>query len=265
MRSIAILFLFVSFLAGCQRDGQSDNSNLAGIKTPRGLEPVLTNQAATITSPDGANLVGTFFGSAKPNSPALLLLHQWQSDRHSYDDFAKRMQEEGFNVLAIDGRGFGQSVKTTDGKTVSAGRSDDDVKLMLGDVRAACDFLAKQKDVDPTRIGIVGASYGSSLAIIYGADDPKVKAIALLSPGLNYFGNMPTEPAVERFRNRPLYLIAAEDDQESADSVRKLSTHGAIDGKWQVTIFKKGGHGTGLFVAKVGLEDLLKEFFLKAL
>ncbi len=30
---------------------------------------------------------------------------------------------------------------------------------MLGDVRAALDFLTKQKNVDPDRIAIVGASY----------------------------------------------------------------------------------------------------------
>jgi len=126
------------------------------------------------------------------------------------------MQAKGFNVLAIDGRGFGESVKTTDGKSISPSRTDEAVKAMLGDVGAAFDFLSKQKNVDPNKIGVVGASYGSSLALIYAADNPKVAAVALLSPGLNYFGNMPTEPAVKKYGNRPLYLIAAEDDPESA-------------------------------------------------
>src|SRR5205085_3046220 len=112
-------------------------------------------------------------------------------------------------VLAIDGRGFGESTAKTDGKTVTAGRTDTDVKTMLGDVGAAFDFLAKQKNVNPNRIGVVGASYGSSLALIYAADNPKVAAVALLSPGLNYFGNMQTEPAIKKYGDRPLELIAA--------------------------------------------------------
>ena len=87
---------------------------------------------------------------------------------------------------------------------------------MIADVDNAFRFLAKQKNVDAAKIGIVGASYGSSLALIYAAENKQVKAIALLSPGINYFGNLPTEPAANTFGNRPLLLVAAEDDSESA-------------------------------------------------
>ena len=135
---------------------------------------------------------------------------------------------------------------------------------MLGDVGAAFDYLSKQKNVDASHVGIVGASYGSSLAMLYAADNPKVKAVALLSPGLNYFGNMPTEPAVKKYGDRPLLLVAANDDKESADSVNKLKAAGAND-KYEVKIYDKGGHGTGLFYAGVGLEDLLDSFLTKAL
>jgi dienelactone hydrolase len=223
-----------------------------------------TSEAVTIDSPDGVKLVGTLFESPKPNSPGLLLLHQWQSDRHSYDEFAKRMQAKGFSVLSIDGRGFGESTRKADGSAVTAGRSDADVKAMLGDVGAAIEFLKKQKNVDTTRIGIVGASYGSSLAIIFAAEHFDVKAIALLSPGLNYFGNMPTEPTIKKYGDRPLLMVAAEDDKESADAVRELRKAGAND-KYQTQIFPNGGHGTGIFQAKVGLEDSLEKFLTVSL
>ena len=153
----------------------------------------------TFESADKTPIVGTFYSSPNPNSPAVLMLHQWMSDRHSYDDLAKRLQAKGFGVLTIDGRGFGESVKTADGKTIAPSRSDAAVAGMKADVGAAVDFLVTQVNVDPARIGIVGASYGSSLALIYAAEDPRVKAAALLSPGINYFGNMPTEPAVKKY------------------------------------------------------------------
>jgi hypothetical protein len=57
-----------------------------------------------------------------------------------------------------------------------------------------------------------------------------------------------------------LLLVASQDDAESADAVKKLST--ASD-KYQVKIYDKGGHGTELF--KVGLKDLLEEFLAKNL
>jgi dienelactone hydrolase len=174
------------------------------------------------------------------------------------------MQTKGVNVLAIDGRGFGESVRTAEGKSVDPERTDAAVKAMLGDVGAALDFLSKQKNVDPARIGIVGASYGSSLALIYAADNPKIKAVALLSPGLNYFGNMQTVPAVKKYGDRPLLLVAAEDDKDSADAVRTLMVEGANE-KYQTQIYNEGGHGTGLFRARVGLEDLLGQFLAEGL
>ncbi len=171
------------------------------------------------------------------------------------------MQAKGFAVLSIDGRGFGESVKTADGKAVTAGRSDEDVKAMLGDVGTAFDFLAKQKNVDSASIGIIGASYGSSLALIYAVDNPKVAAVALLSPGLNYFGNMPTEPAIKKYGDRPLYMTAARDDQDSADAVDKLLAAGN-NTKYGAKVHAQGGHGTGLFGKNLGVEDDLEGFFL---
>lgn len=273
---IKITFIGSLILAafGCQNQIASNsankiNSNVSANNTNNGNQSSAATKAPapqriTFESADKVEIVGTFYQSVKENSPAVLMLHQWESNRQSYDEFAKRLQAKGFGVLAIDGRGFGESVKTTDGKTVASSRTDEAVKGMKSDVGAAFDFLAKQKNVDAGKIGIVGASYGSSLAIIYAAENAKVKAVALLSPGVNYFGNMPIENAVKNYGNRALLLVAADDDKESADLVRKLKSAGEGE-KYEVKIFDKGGHGTGIFQAKVGLEDLLEAFLTKSL
>lgn len=262
--SIIPILLAVIFLAANCRYGDVAKESLPTENKQAESAKPIDGSTVTIDSPDGVKLVGTFFEAAKPNAPALLLLHQWQSDRHSFDDFAKQMQSKGFAVLSVDGRGFGESTKKADGTIVTAGRTDADVKGMLGDVGAAFDFLAKQKNVDPSRIGIVGASYGSSLALIFSADKPAVKTVVLLSPGLNYFGNMQTEPAVKKYGQRGLLLVAADDDTESAESVRKLQAD-AGSGKCEIKIYEKGGHGTALFRSQPGLEDLLETFLAKSL
>lgn len=270
MRNIFIAVSLLFTLIGCNSPAPNTNSNsavankTAPANTASSTKPAGNPLAVNIGSPDGVKLVGSFFEAAESNSPALLLLHQWQSDRHSYDDFAKRMNVKGFNVLAIDGRGFGESTKKADGTTVSAERTDDAVKAMLGDVGSAFDFLSKQRNVDPNHIGIIGASYGSSLALIYAADNPKVAAVALLSPGLNYFGNMATEPAIRNMGDHPVLLVAAEDDPDSASTVKRLKDIGAKD-NFELKIYPKGGHGTGLFRANVGLEDLLEQFLVRTL
>ena len=265
-----ILGLVVFATVACGQGGKVSTNTANIIASPSSEKQANASvvnggsQRVTFEAPDKVIIVGSFYAATKPDSPAVLLLHQFGSNRQSYDEFAKRLQAKGFGVLAIDGRGFGESVKVADGKTASVSRSAEAVKGMLGDVSAAFEFLSKQKNVDPARIGIVGASYGSSLAIIYGADNPKVKTVALLSPGLNYFGNMPTEPAIKKYGDHALLMVAADDDKESADSVRKLKEAGA-NAKYEIQIYPKGGHGTGLFGAKVGLEDLLEQFLIKSL
>ncbi len=265
---IIFVFLLIFLTFACQNQTVSNSSNKtnstvsnSSIQLPSQIPPL---QTIKFTSADKAEIIGTFYESPKPNSPAVLLLHQWQSTRKSYDVFAKKLQKQGFGVLAIDGRGFGESVKTADGSIISPSRTDETVKAMQVDVNNAFSFLAKQKNVDPNRIGIVGASYGSSLAMIYGAENPKIKAVVLLSPGINYFGNLPIEAAVKNYGNRPLLLVAADDDQNSAETVKKLK-ESVPNQNCEVQIYAKGGHGTNLFAAKVGLEELLEQFLTRNL
>ena len=256
------LLLLTTF--GCQNQTAPNSTNQTNSAisntSNQSTSQIPAPQTIKITSAENVEIIGTFYESPKANLPAVLLLHQWGSDRKSYGNFAKRLQTKGFGVLAIDGRGFGESVKTTDGKTVAPERTDEAVKAMKADVDNAFQFLTKQKNVDATRIGIVGASYGSSLAIIYAAVNPKVKSVVLLSPGLNYFGNMQTEPAVKTYGDRLLLLVAAEDDKESAETVKQLKEANA---KSETQIYQKGGHGTALFA--VDLADLLEQFLTKSL
>jgi dienelactone hydrolase len=262
MRSAAIFLLFIS-LAACG-GAATENKNRAIANTNTNVTASASAsavQTVTVEAPDGVKLVGSFFAASKLNSPALLLLHQWESSRHSYDDFARRMQASGFGILSIDGRGFGDSTLKADGTAVTPGRTEADVKAMLGDVDAAFSFLGKQQNVDAKRVGIVGASYGSSLAIIYAADHPDVAAVALLSPGLNYFGNMQIKPAIVKYgQKRPLMFLAGTDDSDSANAASALMKMAANDSPWSFEAFDGGGHGAVLF--KSGADKRLEKFFI---
>ena len=246
LRRIVFFGLLALLFSSCGESASNSAPNSVTNKIEKAVESAPAAQTVSINSPDGVVLVGSLFGSDKPGSPALLLLHQWESDRHSWDDFAKQLQNDGFVVLAIDGRGFGESTKKADGSAVAEGRTEADVKAMLGDVDAAFNYLSKQKNVDPSRVGIIGASYGSSLALIYGAEHPNVAAIALLSPGLNYFGNMQTEPAITNYKNRPAFLAGAKDDPESFNAVTRLSQLTSEPDRATAVSVDKGGHGTAL-------------------
>jgi uncharacterized protein len=49
-------------------------------------------------------------------------------------------------------------------------------------VSRAVDWLVANPEVDPARIGIVGISQGSALALLAAARDPRIKAVAVVAP-----------------------------------------------------------------------------------
>jgi dienelactone hydrolase len=115
---------------------------------------------------------------------------------------------------------------------------------MVKDVQAAFDYLVKQKNVNPNKIGIIGASIGANLGVTFAADNPgKVKAVALLSPGKTYRG-VATEPAVKAYAGKML-LCATPGDAYSFESVNALLK--LAPGRATLKPVSGGAHGTDMF------------------
>jgi dienelactone hydrolase len=136
---------------------------------------------------------------------------------------------------------------------------------MLKDVDNAVRYISKQKGVDASRIAIVGSSYGSSQAIMYASDHNAVKAVALLSPGLNYFSTMATGPAAEKYGTRPLFAIASEEDKESVEAVNAFKKLKGDAPRNYFKIYPGKAHGTDIFKADAKLEPALLVFLKKNL
>lgn len=276
MKYIVIISLAV-FIAACGAPAANNtavNTSASNAVPSPSVVPEFQAKAETVTidTPDGVKLVGSFYKPKNPNSPALLLMHQWTANRHTYDEFAESMNRQGYAVLSFDGRGFGESTKKADGTEIKVDLDKGiDPKLLLADANSAVEFLSKQQNVDAKKIGIVGASYGSSVAIMYAADHPNIAAVVLLSPGTNYFDNLPTVPAIKKYGTRPILLVAAKDDKDSAEAVEKLMED-SENPNAEATVYPDGGHGTAIFAHKDPdnkvahpLADLMQKFLDKAL
>lgn len=264
-RTGTLLLAIAIAAAGCSRASApaANNANAAGVAptpaltpVPGSSEPGAPMRVSFSTDDDAAvQIVGDLYVPEKTPAPAVLALHQWGASRATYEDFAKAMRDAGFVVLAVDGRGFGESTQGADGKVEPGWDTQ-------GDIAAAIDYLKDQPSVDAQRIGIVGASYGASNALIFAAGDPQdVRSVALLSVGINYHDTLPTEPALKKYGERPLLMVAAKDDAESAGATEKL----AKNSKYLTQIYQAGGHGTALLAPSVGGSELLKRFFVKTL
>ena len=92
-----------------------------------------------------------------------------------FRDIADELTRAGIAVLRVDDRGVGQS--TGDRKPMT---SLDEA----ADVRLEFDWLARQPEIDPHAIALIGHSEGGLIAPIVASQDPRVAAIVTLAgPG----------------------------------------------------------------------------------
>lgn len=175
----------------------------------------------------------------------VILLHMLNRAKSDWREFAIELQGAGYNVIAIDFRGHGDSEASVSQFTESNFNS------MVEDVAAAKAYL---ESVGISKIGIVGASIGANTALNYAADDPEIKTIVLLSPGLDYRG-IKTEGSILKY-DRSIFMIASRDDETSLQSSDFL--YKKASGKKQMQIYDDAGHGTRMLAAEPDLRSLIR-------
>lgn len=224
----------------------SEASPTAEAVTPRSGASV-PPAPVPVDIPGGAGLTlrGIFYGQPAGPVPGVLLLHMYGHTKEDWDGVARQMQGAGMVCLAIDLRGHGETGGT------------EDWDLAKEDAHLAFDWLVSEGGADPNHSGVVGASIGANLALWLGAEESQVAAIALLSPGFEYF-RVRIEGLIARLGLRPIFLAASEEDAYSADTVRDLAE--AAAGQVDLVIYQDAGHGTGMFDSAPDLADRLLAF-----
>ncbi|MEQ1814714.1 MAG: alpha/beta fold hydrolase, partial [Candidatus Nitrotoga sp.] len=161
MRALKLLLL-TALLSGCTNLFFHPHRILVDTPDKFGL----TYQTEKIKAADGT-LLNAWFLPAQNNSPqpkikpeakaTILFLHGNAENISTHFRSVAWLSLEGFNVLALDYRGYGESK----GKPALAG--------MQLDIDAAMRHLLAHKNADPNKIIIFGQSLGGALAIYYTA------------------------------------------------------------------------------------------------
>ena len=207
--------------------------------TIAGAEDLLLQ--STLYTPDGS---GPF--------PSVILIHMLGSDRQVWDEngIADNLVENGYAVMAVDMRGHGET-----GNSI-------DWQLAPEDLRLAWEHFTSLDTVDPQRTAIIGASIGANLALLTGSDQPVIRTVILLSPGLDYRG-VATEEPLEMYGARPILIVASEEDTYAAASSRTLA--GLAEGESRLEMYNGAGHGTRMFNVQPELSDLILSWLDKNL
>ena len=129
--------------------------------------------AGTLTLPNGKNIFPTAIlisGSGPQNRDEEFMTHK------PFLVIADHLTRNGIAVLRYDDRGFAQST----GDHGSATSAD-----FANDVRAAIAYLKTRKEIDKTRIGLVGHSEGGLIAPIVATDTNVAFIVLLAGPGVS--------------------------------------------------------------------------------
>jgi hypothetical protein len=112
-------------------------------------------------------------------------------------EMASGLVKKSMIAFMFNFRGVGQSQGKFDGTAE------------VEDVTAAINWLASQPEVDASRIGLAGYSFGSAMALPEAFRDSRVKALALISPALM------DEPKIKMLRNYtvPKLIICGDADE----------------------------------------------------
>lgn len=224
-----------------------------------------------MTTKDGVKIVANVYDAGNRKIEGWLILsHMMVATKESWRDFAVKMQNLGYESLAIDLRGHGESRAegSEDGKIKRFNCrdfSDGEHQKSILDLESAVDYLIKERRATSEKIVFVGASIGANLSLRYISEHREFKKAVLLSPGLDYKG-IKTEPMVKNLKSdQKIFFVSSRDDEikDNAEENQKLYDLTFANTVSKIKIYEFGGHGTEMLKNQKGLINLIIDFIKK--
>lgn len=207
-------------------------------------------RAVTLHADDGRTVSGTLFEAGGLPAPAVVLVPALGHGKDEWQGVAQKLNDASITALAIDLPG----TALPDDPKQAAGWS--------GVVRAAVSYLAGLPTVRPTALGVAGASLGATLAALEAAGDARVRALALVSPSVEYRG-LRLEGPLRQYGSRPGLFLASRRDSYAVRSARELTKD--APGPRESYYGETPAHGFALLASEPDLVRMLVEWFQRTL
>ncbi len=106
-----------------------------------------------------------------PARGTLLVLHGYLQNRNYVAPWAVRLAQAGYRCVLMDLRGHGEST----GEHISFGAFEShDISTVLDDLQ--------RRGWDVDHVGVLGVSYGASIALVTAGQDPRIAAVVAFEP-----------------------------------------------------------------------------------
>ncbi len=186
-----------------------------------GLAPSLlpAQELITYQSEDGLQITADLYVTHSKAAPFIILFHQAGWSRGEYVEIAPKLNQMGFNCMAVDQRS-GQGVNDKPNQTTQKAQQ---AMKPTGYLDAFPDMLASvryvSKGLAEGPILMWGSSYSAALALKLAGDYPDlVDGVLAFSPG-EYFGNLGESKDFVQNSARnivdPVFITSARNEQKS--------------------------------------------------
>ena len=155
-------------------------------------------------------------------APIVILLHGEGEDRSAWEPLLPALHRAGFAVLAMDLRGHGERAQAETRRRVRK-RDPAVFAEMVHDPWGAYNWVKDQPRVDRTRVALVGAGVGGSVALRYAVQDPTVDVVVCLTPEERMRG-LDARRDVPRLKGRKILMLATTAGGAAAERLCRLNT-----------------------------------------
>ncbi len=225
----------------------------------RELSSVGRTREVSFMTEDGWQIFGNLLlpDPGEKKAPGVILLHSGRSDRFVFAGMERMLSRGGFAILNIDWRGRGKSVNK--GRYFDLSKEERFNGRL--DAKAAIDYLASQPGVDRERIGLVGIIHGAEHAVRGSIDDPRVKALALLT---GYVPIDQRERAYLTSGNVHVMYVSCTGHKQVTETMRQLYKE-TPDSLARLHVFEGGAIGYQLFELDEKFEPMIVEWLKEGL
>lgn len=275
--TLLLSLLAIAITASAQGTSSGEAASAQG-----GYQSPALPSVVDLKAPDGTILKASYFAAGRPG-PGVLLLHQVNRTRKSWDEVAAQLAAFGINTLTLDMRGHGESGGTPYDKLTP----EDARKHWQGypdDLEIAFQYLISQPGVRRNVIGLGGAGLlGVDSSVELARKHPeKIKSLVLIS-GETFHDNL---KFLHQASQLPGLFVVSDNDEypptveamellyiTSPNSGKKFIHYAAAnEAPWlwyePVDVGKvpaTGSHGTDLFKPHPELPGMIADWFLVTL
>jgi len=227
----------------------------------------------TFPSKDGLQITAdTYIKHKNPQTPLIVLFHQAWWSRGEYIEIAPRLNEFGFNCLAVDlrsGSAVNGITNETAEKAEQAGKSTTYLDA-LPDIKSA--LIYARQNFGKGKVIAWGSSYSAALVLKVAGDNPELTdGVLSFAPGEYFasYGKPATwiQDAVKKIQC-PVFITSAKAEKDGWSAI-----FSAISSKKKVSYIPttKGNHGSRALWKQYqdsegywkAVEDFLDKYFKK--